>query len=252
MLERKEISIVGFGRFGQLLASILATDFAVQVYDNDTSLKPHATSISAKFVSLETLLQADTIFYCVPISTLEKVIKEHLPLFKNMTGDKLIIDVLSVKSHPKKVFEELLPRNYQILLTHPMFGPDSVKASGLAGQTIVMDKCRINQENFLFWQQYFINKKLKVIEMSAQEHDRLAAKSQGLTHIIGRILDEFGFEPTAIDTLGTKKLYEIKEQTCHDTWQLFMDLQTYNPYTSEMRDNLSAAFNAISDRIISK
>jgi arogenate dehydrogenase (NADP+), plant len=249
MLENKKISIVGFGRFGQLLASILAADFTVQVFDNDSSLQSKATDLNVKFVSLDELLQAETIFYCVPISTLKQIVTEHLPLYKKLTDNKTIIDVLSVKSYPKKIFEELLPSNYQILLTHPMFGPDSVRAKGLSGQTIVIDRFRASEEIFSFWSKYFANKKLNVVEMTAEEHDRLAAQSQGVTHIVGRILDEFGFEPTAIDTLGTKKLYEIKEQTCNDTWQLFVDLQTLNPHTAEMRNNLASAFSRVLKRI---
>ncbi len=249
MSEQKKISIVGFGRFCQLLTSILTADFKVQVFDNDSKLKVNATELNAEFVSLEELLQTETIFYCVPISSLKAVVTAHLPLYQKTTDNKTIIDVLSVKSYPKKVFEELLPSNYQILLTHPMFGPDSVRAKGLAGQTIVIDKHRSSEETFAFWSNYFAHKKLNVVEMSSEQHDRLAAQSQGVTHIIGRILDEFGFEPTSIDTLGTKKLHEIKEQTCNDTWQLFVDLQTLNPYTTEMRTKLASSFNSVLKRI---
>jgi len=53
--------------------------------------------------------------------------------------------------------------------------------------------------------------------MSADEHDRLAAQSQGLTHFVGRTLERFGFTPTPIDTLGTTKLHEITAQVSNDT-----------------------------------
>jgi len=45
--------------------------------------------------------------------------------------------------------------------------------------------------------------------MSADEHDRLAAESQGVTHFVGRTLERFGFAQTGIDTLGTKRLHDV-------------------------------------------
>ncbi|KKR86193.1 MAG: hypothetical protein UU34_C0019G0001, partial [Candidatus Curtissbacteria bacterium GW2011_GWA1_41_11] len=39
---------------------------------------------------------------------------------------------------------------------------------------MILDQYRTNNENYYFWKNFFIKKGLKVIEMSAQEHDRLA------------------------------------------------------------------------------
>lgn len=248
-MKSREISIVGFGRFGQLLASILSEDCSIKVYDKKIDLQNTLNKPNLQFVGIDSLLKSPTIFYCVPISDLEKTVIEHLPIYKSMQESKLLIDVLSVKLHPQKVFKNLLPDNYQVLLTHPMFGPDNVKANGLIGQTLVIDRNTASETNHVWWKNYFINKKVNVVEMTADEHDRLAAKSQGVTHLIGRMLDQFNFTPTPIDTIGAKHLHSIKEQTCNDTWQLFEDLQTFNPYTSQMRSQLGKAFNKTSERL---
>jgi hypothetical protein len=50
-------------------------------------------------------------------------------------------------------------------------------------------------------------------------------------------------EPGEIMTRGFEDILGIIEQTNHDTWQLFHDLQYYNPYTRQMRDDLLRAFN---------
>jgi prephenate dehydrogenase len=250
MTQPRIVGIVGFGRFGQLLAKILQPDFQVRAHDLSESIKTEAKSIGVDLVDLPTALQAEVIFYCVPISAFQETFEQHLPIYSQATGSKLLIDVLSVKTHPKDVFDKSLPAHYQALLTHPMFGPDSVKLNGLSGQTIVVDRYRTDEETFRFWEYYFAGKKLKVVEMSADEHDRLAADSQGVTHFVGRVLGEFGFEPTSIDTLGAKKLYEIKSQVCNDTWQLFVDLQTYNPYTRAMRVLLSDAQDKVFNELL--
>jgi prephenate dehydrogenase len=250
MAQPRTVGIIGFGRFGQLWASILKEDFEVRVHDVSESYSSEAAELGVKFVELRAALEAEAVFYCVPISSFQKIFLQHANIYSKLSGAKVLIDTLSVKTHPKEVFDRLLPGHYQALLTHPMFGPDSVKLNGLAGQTIVVDRYRCDEETFRFWEYYFASKKLRVVEMSADEHDRLAAESQGVTHFVGRVLGEFGFEPTSIDTLGAKKLYEIKSQVCNDTWQLFVDLQTYNPYTRAMRIRLSDAQSKVFNELL--
>jgi prephenate dehydrogenase len=248
--DKTSVAIIGFGRFGQLWASVLKSDFPVRVYDSSSDLAAKAKEIGVDFVPLKEALSADVIFYCVPISAFEDTIAEHAPIFKELGGKKTLIDVLSVKLHAKEVFEKYLPENYQALLTHPMFGPDSVRLKGLVDQPIVLDRVHISDRDYEFWKKYFVGKNLQIIEMSADDHDRFAAQSQGVTHFVGRILGEFGFEPTSIDTLGAAKLQEIKTQVCNDTWQLFVDLQTYNPHTRAMRVKLSNAQSKIFDQLL--
>ena len=77
------------------------------------------------------------------------------------------------------------------------------------------------------------------MEMSPDEHDRLAAKTQGITHFLGRMLKEFGIKKTSIDTQGFRDLLDLVSQTCNDTWELYTDLQLYNPYTEEMITKLN-------------
>lgn len=230
----KTITIVGFGRFGKTLYQLLKNDFKLII-------------ISRK--NIKDIVKADVVFYCVPISSFESVIKSHKKYFKD---NHLLIDVLSVKMHPKKIFDKYLKGlKTQAILTHPMFGPDSSK-NGFSGLPIVLDKYKADNNNFSFWKDFFRKKGLKVIEMSAQKHDQLAANSQGVTHFIGRLLEKFGFKQTEIDSLGAKKLQEVMGQTCNDTWQLFKDLQNYNPHTKSMRVKLGRAYDLLYNQLLPK
>jgi prephenate dehydrogenase len=244
------VAVIGFGRFGRLWASMLREDWTLVVHDSAPALQEEAAAQGFSAVALQPALSSDVIFYCVPISAFEATLREHLPCFAELEGPRTLIDVLSVKVHPRSVFDRWLPTRYQAMLTHPMFGPDSVAVGGLAGQTIVLDKYRMSEPAFTGWQEYFAGKGLNVVTMTADEHDRLAAESQGVTHFIGRTLERFGFAPTAIDTLGTKKLHEITAQVTHDTEQLFVDLQTRNPYTRAMRVRLSRAQDTVFDQLL--
>jgi prephenate dehydrogenase len=246
----KTAAVIGFGRFGRLWASILRHDCEVLVHDPAPESAEVAAAQGFTPASLETALSSDVIFYCVPISAFEATLEEHLPYFAAQTGPRTLIDTLSVKVHPREVFDHHLPSTYQAMLTHPMFGPDSVAVGGLSGQPIVLDRYRMHEEAFVLWEQYFVGKGLDVVVMSADEHDRLAAESQGVTHFVGRTLERFGFTPTPIDTLGTKMLHEITAQVTNDTEQLFIDLQTRNPHTSAMRVRLSHAQDTVFDQLL--
>lgn len=247
---KKSISIVGYGRFGKVLHRLIKDDFVVTLY-NRSEIKDHTeftpNTVVAK--NLSDVYKSDVVFYAVPIEAFEEVIASHKKYFQD---HHLLIDVLSVKLHPAKVFENYLKGSQvQAMLTHPMFGPDSSKG-GFEGLPLIIDQFKANQASYKFWKDYFKSKKLRVIEMTAPEHDKLAANSQGLTHFIGRLLEAYGLEPTPIDTLGTTKLLGVKEQTCNDTWQLFTNLQHYNPYTKKMRVKLGKKYDELYNKLLPK
>lgn len=232
--QKKTVTIVGYGRFGRVLERLLGNDF-------------HLVIVNKK--NPQEIQKAEVVFYCVPISSFERVIKSHKKYFK---PNQLLIDVLSVKSYPKKVFLKYLSGlSTQAMLTHPMFGPDSCK-NGFSGLPIVINQFLSSKENYQFWKDYFQKKGLKVVELTAEEHDKMAAYSQGVTHFIGRLLQKFNFQKTEIDTLGAKKLQEVMEQTCNDTWQLFSDLQTFNPFTKKMRWRLGKGYDLLYNQLLPK
>ncbi len=240
----KKVTIIGFGRFGKTLYHLLKDDFDVTIYQRQ---KKENTIFLTD--DLKKAYTSEVIFYAVPIQTFEEVIKEHKHFFR---PDHILIDVLSVKTYPAKIFKKYLhDTKIQALLTHPMFGPDSTK-NGFVDLPLVIDKFLANDETYTFWKNYFMKKKLRVIELSAEEHDKLAANSQGVTHFIGRLLEEFDLKQTPIDTMGATKLLEVKKQTCNDTWELFMNLQHYNPYTKDMRIHLGEAYDKLYNKLIPK
>lgn len=245
----KTVSIVGFGRFSRTLYRLIKNDFFVTIYDI-TSIDSKDLNKSTRVVKkIDEIYESEVVFFAVPISLFEEVIASHKQYFRD---NHLLIDVLSVKMHPAKIFKKYLAgTKTQALLTHPMFGPDSSK-NGFEGLPLIIDKFMTDDINFKFWKEYFKAKKLQIIEMSAQDHDRLAANSQGLTHFIGRLLNTYHFKSTQIDSLGTKKLLEVVEQICNDTWQLFTDLQHFNPYTKQMRIKLGRIYDKLYNRLLPK
>ena len=95
----------------------------------------------------------------------------------------------------------------------------------------------------------FESQSVHTIELTPDEHDRIAASSQGVTHFIGRVLNESGIRSTNMNTMGFNELLGVIEQTCNDSWDLFKDLQRYNPYTNDMIDNLVGTIEKIHKQI---
>lgn len=243
----KSVSIVGFGRFGKTLYRLIKDDFFITLYDKKGVDDKNLTENTKVAKSINEIYNSEIIFYCVPIRAFEDVIATHKKYFQNQ---HVLIDVLSVKMHPAKIFKKYLANSKaQALLTHPMFGPDSSK-EGFEGLPLIMDQFTTSDENYQFWKGYFKTKLIRIVEMSAKEHDKMATNSQGLTHFIGRLLEAYHFRQTPIDSLGGKKLLEIEEQTCNDSWQLFFDLQTFNPYTKQMRLRLDKAYDKLYNKLL--
>jgi len=224
------IGIIGFGRFGKLVADYLARDLEVFVY-NRSGKSSEIVKTGAQPTSLETVCQQDIIIPCVPISTFIDNLKSIAPLLK---PDSLVIDVCSVKEYPVQWMLEELPESVSILATHPMFGPDSASDS-LQDRKICLCRVRMAEEKYQKIKTYLTSKGLIVIEATPSEHDEQIATSLSLTHMIGRTLSEYGAAPLDIDTEGYKRLLRILEVVERDTWQLFQDMHRYNPYAREKR-----------------
>ena len=144
----------GFVRIGQSISCTLSNRGKVIVMSwsyytdisNDMGFKYTSLSDPASFLK-EGL---DLILFAVSILSFETTIRYFAPHIESYIsksrrtlGGPLIVDVLSVKEHPRKVLLELLPKECDILCTHPMFGPDSGK-NGWHGLNFVYERTRID------------------------------------------------------------------------------------------------------------
>lgn len=235
------VGVYGLGRFGMFWAGLLAKHFSVLGYNRTPrGSAPDGVSL----VSIEELCKADTIFLCTAISAMEPVLRNLAPFLR---PEVTVIDTCSVKMYPVQLMLEILPQDVYILGSHPMFGPDSAK-NGLRGLPLILSPVRAPASTSDFWVSTFRAMELNVHIMTPENHDREAAYTQGITHFVGRILKDLDLKPSSIGTLGYRKLLEVMEQTCNDPWQLFVDLQRFNPFTGEMRKDLQIAMDRILER----
>jgi len=241
------IGLVGFGRLGKLITKYLAQDCDLHVYDT-VEQNEEIERLGARSCDLKTICSLDIILLAVPISKMQVVLQEMVELgVKN----SLIIDTCSVKSMPEKWMEEILPEDYEILGTHPMFGPDSA-AETLFGAKIVLCPIRICRHKFENISRYLEKNGLYVIEESADEHDRQIAESLVLTHFIGRGLIDYGVGQKRIDTKGHRRLMKILLTVQNDAWQLFVDMNKYNPYAKKTLDGFLNSLKNVQEKMESE
>jgi prephenate dehydrogenase len=237
------IGIIGFGRFGQLLVKYLSEDCAVFV-SSRTATTDEIAAVGGEAETLAKVCQCEMVIPTVPISSFRGMLEKMKPYL----SDNVVIDVCSVKEYPVQVMQEVLPESVGILATHPMFGPDSASDT-VQGQKIVLSKIRLDDIFYKRIKTYCIRKGLKVIETTPENHDRQIARSQVLTHFIGRGLSEYGAEEIEIDTEGYKRLLRTLEVVGHDTKQLFFDLNKYNKYAAKMRKSFIQALQEIDQEL---
>ncbi|KAI3495985.1 hypothetical protein L1887_38333 [Cichorium endivia] len=245
-----KIAIVGFGNFGQFLAKTLVRQGHTVLAHSRTDYSAVAADIGVSFYSNADDLceeHPEVILLCTSILSTDKVLRS-LPL-QRLKRSTLFVDVLSVKEFAKDLFLQILPLDFDILCTHPMFGPESGKNSW-KDLPFVYDKVRIGGdesrvsrcEKFL---DSFAREGCIMKEMTCAEHDQHAAESQFITHTVGRILEKLDLDSTPINTKGYERLLDLVENTSSDSFELYYGLFMYNKNAMEQLERLDLAFESL-------
>ena len=229
----KKALIIGFGRFGQLLARILESEFEILVMEHDDSLRPLIAARKYKLVGKEQIPEADCIFLAVPISKTEEVIRSISGFVKE---NQLVMDVCSVKVHPANLMRKYLT-GCQLLATHPMFGPDSAK-DGLKGLKIVLCPLRVVDDLVEYWKNFWQKRSVEVIVTTPEEHDREAVYSQAFTYTLAKMVNLMEIPEIKITPKSFEAIKTVAEYSANDSLQLFHDMLFYNPYFKDMKAKL--------------
>lgn len=240
----KKVAIIGYGRFGELLARLCANEFDVYIVESDLKRAERAARTGYSCVTLEYTKNVDYIFLAVPISEIENLLIKLSPL---MNSQQVVIDMCSVKVHPVKLMRKYL-KTAQILGTHPMFGPDSAK-KGLKGLQIAICPINIDPVNLQTIKDFWTNKDVAVIETTPEDHDKDAAYSLAFTHTIAKIIVGTNIPDVRFTTRSFNDITEIATLTAKDTDQLFHDMLFYNPYFSEMKTKLEESIKSVSSKL---
>ncbi|MBA0754139.1 hypothetical protein Gogos_022044 [Gossypium gossypioides] len=252
-----KIAIIGFGNYGQFLAKTLVSQGHIVLAHSRSDYSHVAKKLGVSFfLNPHDLCEQhpEVILLCTSIISTEQVLKT-LPL-QRLKRSTLLVDVLSVKEFARNLLLDTLPPDFDIICSHPMFGPQSAKQSW-KDLFFVYEKVRIGNESSRVQrcEQFlgiFQSEGCKMVEMSCQEHDKLAAGSQFMTHTVGRVLDMLGLESTPINTKGYETLLDLVENTCRDSFDLYYGLFLYNKSALEMVERLDLAFDALRNELFGR
>lgn len=253
--KNKTIGIIGFGNFGMLMAAVLNEYHDVLVYNHskDREIGEKAKKTGIKLVDWDKINKCDVVIISTPISITESIIKRVAP---NLKKGALLLDTCSVKKYPCEWLKKHTPRDVEIMGTHPMFGPNTTKFEAgkkyweIKDKQVILCPIRISDNRKNKIKKFLKTLELTVIETTPDDHDFQNAKTLSFVHFLGRSLTEAGIGEQKIYTPGYADVLKILPHTNKDNWQLFYDMNNFNPYAEKVRRQFLDACDKIENKII--
>lgn len=246
MTTKLIVGIIGYGDFTKVLIEYLSPYATIIV--SSRSREQGDAGHGTRFGSVAEVLACPVIIPSIPAQFFQAFFTEHRD---KVNPEALVIDVASVKTKPLAVLRGVLPATCEILGTHPMFGPASIaKNGGLMGLKCVVCPVRIADERSQRITR-FLDRTLglQVIHRTPEEHDKEMAYVQGLSHYIGRVMDEMKIPESELSTLAYDDLIDMKRIQGSDSWELFRSIMYENPYAEEVHQAFLAACRGLDEKL---
>ncbi len=187
MINMQKITIIGWtDGFWKWLAGFILENFRnnidlVITWRNEEKWEKIAKQLNCKFSinTREEILDSDITVFAVPIAYTTKIIKMYAPYLKLWS---MVLDVTSIKKEPSEALKKYSPSGVLVLPTHPMFWPF---VSNIAGQIFVLCPLKADakkDKRYIFLKNFLTEKWAKVVEESPEQHDKMMAVVQWLTH----------------------------------------------------------------------
>lgn len=234
-ISRNIYIIGGEGRFGKLLGNFLRENFSKNVIRIQSIEQWQEDLIEYPFA----------IIFAVPMQELGNAISRVKPYVLPYT---IIFDVCSLKVFSTKLLAEHFPNN-PVIGTHPLFGPQSFDKTNLSKYKIVLCNVSASDELFADVQNHINDAGFSTVVCSAEYHDKEMAKTQALTHFIGRIAEKMNMKRSPLSTKSYDDLMDIIMLVRGGSKELFMDMQTLNPFAKEQREQFICAATDLGDSI---
>lgn len=190
---------------------------------------------------------ADVIIVSVPIRDTIPVINDISPLLRE---DQILADLTSIKVGP---VHAMLSSHAQVIGFHPMFGPT---VGTIQGQTIVATPARCVEENIRFFEDIFTFQGARVTRTTPEEHDRMMAVIQGLTHfkaiLLAGTMRRLGISPADTE-LYMSPVYRIETgiagRLLSQNPDLYADILCLNPSVPSVLETCEEAAKEILEMI---
>ena len=233
------IGILGYGRFGSALGSLLnQAGHAFRAWDPVVEVPGEVRAAHPR----DLVEHQEAIVLAVPLQALEGALQAVAP---HLGPDQLVFDVGSVKVGPCGLLERHLGAAVPHAGTHPLFGPVSLARAERPLRVVLCPSPRhpaaADRVEALFQ-----GLGCEVLRQTPEDHDRVMATTHALTFFIAKGLlavgagAELPFTPPSFHAIA-KTLESVQEDAGH----LFAALQNQNPFAEGAREGLLEALSAI-------
>lgn len=229
---------------GQWLANFFKDEAKVKIYDINLD-KAIATAqrlnIQIAETTKELVSECHILFLAIPITTINQVIDELLPL---LHPDMALVDITGIKSPILNSLKKAA-KSTNVLSIHPLFGPTT---------TTIQDKIlvlmpvtdRINfRPEIREIIEMFTRNGARIIEMRLESHDERISYTLNLTHLINIAFamtlrnsnqSISSFLQLATTTFNAQLI--LAEAVASENAKHYSQLQIFNPYSISILDQL--------------
>ena len=232
------VAVIGFGRFGRALVSLLVEKgHSVSAWDPkaavpaEHAMESLADSKKATFVGL-----------AVPVPAIEAALASIRPY---LSPSQIVFDVGSVKVKPAAAMRAALGAEIPWAATHPLFGPMSL-ALAERPMRVVVCPAPEHPAAAARVRELFESLDCRVTEQTPEGHDRVMAHTHALTFFVAKgMLDagagmEVAFAPPSFQALA-----RAIETVRSDAGHLFAAIASENPFAAEARKRLVEALTSL-------
>lgn len=219
MKTPKTVSIIGgTGKMGSLFAPLFKEEnINVIISGRNTALTYEQAAELG-----------DIVIVIVPINAFGSVIKR---IGKHLKKDALLTDFTSVKEMPLRIMKKY--SHSEVLGGHPLFGP---QIQNMETQNFILVEGRGNSYNQ--WYKNFLEKQgLNVFYLTAEEHDKKMALTQGLPYFVlftfGEYLKQNNISFTEIKNILTpnsRTLYSLFTRVAEQDERMNRDILIENEH----------------------
>lgn len=209
-----KIAIIGgSGKMGRWLADFLLKDGREVIITgrNEGKLRETRRQLGAEITThnAEAVRGADYILFCVPVESLEEVVKQVGP---HIQSGQVVMDITSTKVFPVAIMHRHIKAGL-VLGAHPLFGPG---ARSIVNKNFVLTPTR-DEEAVLAQKikKYLEDRGATVSLMTPQEHDETMSLVLGLSHFIALV---------AADTLLSSGKLKPMEAAGSSTYKVLLTL----------------------------
>lgn len=234
------IGIIGMGSFGSFAAKVLKEHVSVVVHDK----KLRGNEAGVQSVPMSELARAEVIILAVPLSSIRDVLCRLKPL---LAANTLLVDVCSVKMAPREIYKDVLPNHHEVLLTHPLFGPESARDDTAGHDLIVTGPVTKKGELAIDFCRNQLG--LTVTHVTAEDHDKTMAEVHALTFFIAKALNNMNLDKPRFKTPSFRMLEDLVQYDLHHSDDLFLTMQLGNTFAGEIRNRFVQSITTIKDSL---